>query len=127
MALNPEIRRRLNDHRRGLFQDTVGEIAFLCECADGDCVRSVVLTADRFDELREQAQILLHAGHEALAVDALPGLTAADDAVHADAVPVDLLEVDRSEADPLNLDALQLESLEVALLDVDPPGPEPVQ
>lgn len=56
-------RRRYNEHRRRLFRDVDRQIAFLCECDDDTCTRSVLLTPQLFDELREKQGTLVHPGH----------------------------------------------------------------
>lgn len=63
MAVNVDNRRRLNDHRRRFFEETDGQIAFLCECEDEDCTSSVLLSPRLFDDLREKSRALLHPGH----------------------------------------------------------------
>ena len=63
MAVNVDTRRRLNEHRRQLFRAAEREIAFLCECEDDDCTRSVLLTPFAYDEVREREDQLLHPGH----------------------------------------------------------------
>jgi hypothetical protein len=55
--------RRINDHRRLLFQDAKGQIAFLCECEDTACTRSVLLAPVEFDAARAREQQLLHEVH----------------------------------------------------------------
>lgn len=127
MALDPEIRRRLNDHRRRLFEDTAGEIAFLCECADVKCVRSVVLSPARFDALRDRGQILLHVGHEALRI----GVSPAPD-LDAAVAPVDAVAIGAESVEPASIEAvqagpLQVDPVSIELPEVDPPGPEPLQ
>lgn len=64
MAVNVDNRRRLNDHRRRLFEETDGQIAFLCECSDEECARSVLLSPRLFDDLRAKSGRLLHPGHD---------------------------------------------------------------
>ena len=53
----------MNDHRRRLFKEADGKIAFLCECEDDTCMRSVLVGPRRFDELRERGHHLLYPGH----------------------------------------------------------------
>ena len=38
-------------------------IAFVCECADDDCRRTVALTPDAYRTLRHDGQAVLFAGH----------------------------------------------------------------
>ena len=57
--------RRINDHRRLLFQDAKGQIAFLCECEDAECTRSVLLAPREFDAARAREERLLHEVHAA--------------------------------------------------------------
>lgn len=57
--------RRINDHRRLLFRDAKGQIAFLCECEDTECTRSVLLAPGEFDAARAREEQLLHAAHAA--------------------------------------------------------------
>ena len=116
MAVDADIRRRLNDHRRRFFEDTSGEIAFLCECADATCTRSVVLAPAQFDELRERGSILLHPGHDALPVEPL----------QIESLQVDL-RAGLAEVDPFEVDPSQVDPAEVDPLEVEPPGPEPLQ
>ena len=63
MSVDIATRRRMNDHRRRIFKDAQGEIAFLCECGDDTCTRAVLLTAARFDGLRKQKEPPLYEGH----------------------------------------------------------------
>lgn len=129
MAANADIRRRLNDHRRRLFEDTAGDIAFLCECADVTCTRAVVLSPGEFDEARERARIVLHPGHHALDVEPA-GIEAVQ--VELAQVELDPFEIDAAQMDPVLMDPVQMDPVQVDPVDVDPlvaepPGPEPLQ
>ena len=117
MAVNADIRRRLNDHRRRLFDDTAGEIAFLCECADPTCTRAVVLSPADFDSFRDRAAVLLYPGHDALQVDP----------VQVEALQVEALQVELAEVDPFDVDPAHVDPVEVDPLAPEPPGPEPLQ
>jgi hypothetical protein len=49
---NQEIRLRMNEDRFRIFHDVNREIAFICECADPECHRTVVLTAAEYESVR---------------------------------------------------------------------------
>jgi hypothetical protein len=59
-------RQEANDLRIRQF-GSAEEIAFICECADEDCRRSVVLSPGTFIYRREQGELILFPGHEPLA------------------------------------------------------------
>ena len=63
IAVDVDNRRRMNDHRRRLFKEADGKIAFLCECDDDSCTSSVLVAPRRFDEFREHGDQLLYPGH----------------------------------------------------------------
>jgi hypothetical protein len=54
---------RINDHRRRLFEAADRQIAFLCECDDPECTRSVLLAPQEFDAARASERQLLHEVH----------------------------------------------------------------
>jgi hypothetical protein len=55
-------RRNLNESRRRLFgADRERMIAFVCECGDPDCRRSVLLTPEQYEERRGGP--IVHAEH----------------------------------------------------------------
>ena len=59
-------RRQINDSRLSLFGHGKGRlIAFVCECADAACRRTVTLTAAEGSELRQQGKPILFRGHAA--------------------------------------------------------------
>lgn len=58
-----DLRRTLNDDRRRLFAGSAA-IAFVCECANGDCYATVALSPGEFDIARQTPpHLLLAAGH----------------------------------------------------------------
>ena len=60
----PTDRRQVNDSRLDLFgQDVERPIAFVCECEDTSCARTVVLTGLAFNDLRSQGQSVLFPSH----------------------------------------------------------------
>lgn len=60
----------MNDLRASSF-GSAELIAFVCECADEDCRRSVVLSPRAFRSRREQGELILYLGHVPLADSAL--------------------------------------------------------
>jgi hypothetical protein len=54
-------RRQINDDRRRLFGAGHDLIAFVCECDDETCARTVPLSAGDYDRARPGA--ILEAGH----------------------------------------------------------------
>ena len=60
MHANP--RQRMNDDRLRNFAEPDRQIAFVCECAEADCRRTVVLTAAEYRALRPG--LILHPAHE---------------------------------------------------------------
>ena len=59
-------RRNLNESRRRLFGgDRERTIAFVCECGDPGCRRSVLLTPEQYEERRGGS--IVHAEHAELA------------------------------------------------------------
>ena len=65
MALEEtERRRRLNENRLRLFgSNSQRTIVFLCECEDGGCRETVLLTAGDFDSRAERGELVLHQRH----------------------------------------------------------------
>lgn len=59
---NQETRLRMNEDRLRIFHDVHREIAFICECADPDCHRTVVLTPDEYASIRPD--LVLHPAHQ---------------------------------------------------------------
>jgi hypothetical protein len=59
-------RQEANDLRIRQF-GSAERIAFICECADEGCRRTVVLSPGVFFSRREQGELILFAGHEPLA------------------------------------------------------------
>lgn len=60
----PTDRRQINDYRLHLFgREVERPIAFVCECEDPVCARTVVLSALAFEELRKRGEPLLFPGH----------------------------------------------------------------
>lgn len=59
-------RQEANDLRIRQF-GSAEKIAFICECADEDCRRTVVLSPGVFFSRREQGELILFPGHEPLA------------------------------------------------------------
>ncbi len=55
--------REINDHRRRVFgaRDASRVIAFVCECGEPDCGRSVLLTAAEYGARVDG--VILHADH----------------------------------------------------------------
>jgi len=57
-------RREVNEFRLQAFgRDDDREIAFICECADPMCYRTVVLPRSAYDELRRQEKPILFPSH----------------------------------------------------------------
>jgi hypothetical protein len=57
-------RRAVNDYRRRTFgRQAQRVIAFVCECANEHCRRSVLLTPGEFDELRSAARPVVIDAH----------------------------------------------------------------
>jgi hypothetical protein len=56
-------RQEANDLRIRQF-GSAQQIAFICECADEDCRRTVVLSPGTFISRREHEGVVLFAGHE---------------------------------------------------------------
>jgi len=58
-------RRSANDYRRRTFGGRSERlVAYVCECADDGCRRSVLLTADEYDALRAaDGAVLVDASH----------------------------------------------------------------
>jgi len=53
-------RRALNDYRRRTFGDEPErQVAFVCECADDDCRRAVLLTAAEYDDVRTSGGVVM--------------------------------------------------------------------
>ena len=59
-------RQEANDFRVQHF-GSAEMIAFICECADESCRRSVLLSPGTFKWRREHGELILYPGHEALA------------------------------------------------------------
>jgi hypothetical protein len=59
-------RQEAND-QRVLAMCRAEAIAFVCECADEDCQRSVVLSPGAFISRRESGELIVYPGHEPLA------------------------------------------------------------
>ena len=59
---NQENRLRMNEDRFRVFHDLNREIAFICECADPECHRTVVLTPDEYESIRPD--LVLHPTHQ---------------------------------------------------------------
>jgi hypothetical protein len=55
-------RQTINELRLRSFS-SAPEIAFVCECANDDCRRTVTLTPEAYGRLREDAQAVLFPGH----------------------------------------------------------------
>jgi hypothetical protein len=53
---------RFNDDRLRAFRDKQALIAFVCECEDRDCCRTVLLSAAEFEARRPQP--ILHESHQ---------------------------------------------------------------
>jgi hypothetical protein len=58
---NQETRLRMNEDRFRIFHDVNREIAFICECADPECHRTVILTPAQYEALRPD--LVLHSAH----------------------------------------------------------------
>ena len=56
-------RRQANDFRQQRFGGDGGLIAFICECADSGCTRTVGLTRAEAEELRRRGDGILAPGH----------------------------------------------------------------
>jgi len=61
-AVHGELRRALNADRRRRFGEPGRLIAFVCECGDPTCRRTVVLTPEEYDANRLGP--ILHSEHE---------------------------------------------------------------
>ena len=59
---NQAWRLEINDNRRRLF-DVNGPIAFVCECGEANCARSVVLTSVAYDAARARGELMLAPDH----------------------------------------------------------------
>jgi len=59
---NQVTRLRMNEDRFRIFHDVNREIAFICECPDPECHRTVVLTPAQYEELRPE--LVLHSAHQ---------------------------------------------------------------
>lgn len=59
-------RQEANDLRIRQF-GSAEQIAFICECADEDCRRTVVLSPGTFVSRREDGELILFVGHVPLA------------------------------------------------------------
>ena len=59
---NQETRLRMNEDRFRIFHDVNREIAFICECADPECHRTVVLTPARYESIRPD--LILDPAHQ---------------------------------------------------------------
>lgn len=56
---------RLKDRLSGL--EVAGEIPFVCECGDADCLQAVELSREAYEEVREEDDhFFMLAGHEDL-------------------------------------------------------------
>lgn len=53
----------LNADRRRVFGAAGRQLALVCECADGECRRTILMTPEEYDALRPQ--LVLHPGHVA--------------------------------------------------------------
>jgi hypothetical protein len=69
-------RRQANDVRQRILGSGGGLIAFVCECADPACRRTVELTRAEAEELRRQGDPIVVHGHVPVA-DARPAAEAA--------------------------------------------------
>jgi hypothetical protein len=58
-AIEQARRREMNDGRRRIFEVAGRPIAFVCECGDPGCARSVVLTDTEYDERRSTDGVVL--------------------------------------------------------------------
>jgi hypothetical protein len=57
-------RSSINDHRIAQFgSDPERAVALVCECADPDCWRGILLTRATFDALRAEGKPVLFPGH----------------------------------------------------------------
>jgi hypothetical protein len=52
-------RREVNDGRRRIFAVAGRPIAFVCECGEPHCTRTIVLTDSEYDERRTRDGVLL--------------------------------------------------------------------
>jgi hypothetical protein len=60
MAMTEQARRQeLNNGRRRIFDVAGRKIAYICECGERGCARSIVLTHAEYDERRAGARVLL--------------------------------------------------------------------
>lgn len=59
--MNSEARLLINRDRLRLFGDANRGIAFICECPDADCRRTIVLTPAEYESLRPD--LLIHPSH----------------------------------------------------------------
>ena len=59
--MNSEARNLINRDRLRLFGDANRGIAFICECPDPECRRTIVLTAAEYES--RQPELLLHPSH----------------------------------------------------------------
>jgi hypothetical protein len=61
-------RRQINDDRRRVFGSNRELVAYVCECEDDDCARTVALSADEYERLRATPSgAILAAEHSATA------------------------------------------------------------
>ena len=66
------LRRRLNDDRLRLFGRANRTIAFVCECADPGCSKTVLLGEQEYDARRRVQGLILHESHEPGLLDSGP-------------------------------------------------------
>jgi hypothetical protein len=59
-------RQEANDDRVLIF-GSAETIAFVCECADDNCKRTVILSPGAFNSRREHGELILYQGHVPLA------------------------------------------------------------
>ena len=65
MPTDKDLRLAMNADRRKRFGADGRTLALLCECADADCRRTVLISPDEYDALRPG--LLLHPDHQAVA------------------------------------------------------------
>jgi len=58
---NQDARLLMNQDRFRIFHDVSREIAFICECPDPECRRTVILTPAQYQALRPD--LIVHPAH----------------------------------------------------------------
>ena len=58
-------RQQINEGRQRIFGRSDDQlIGFVCECADADCHRTVLLTRQHYEAARARGELILYPSHE---------------------------------------------------------------